>query len=97
MFPTLAAPSVEYAPTAPGLHTRAEPVCPKTALSMWLIGPLHGNAPGNKSAGRKHGPGGVSSRAAYRATLPKVRDLTGIFGQRHASRKLAYRPLPTMT
>ena len=44
-LPPLAAASVEDAPTALGLHTRAEPVCPKTALTMWLIGPLHSIAP----------------------------------------------------
>lgn len=41
----LATPSVQNAPSAFGLHPRAEPVCPKTALTMWLIGPLHNNAP----------------------------------------------------
>ena len=41
----LATPRVEHAPSALGLHPRAEPVCPKTALTMWLIGPLHNNDP----------------------------------------------------
>ena len=41
----LATTSVDDGPSASGLHTRAEPVCPKTALTMWLIGPLHCNAP----------------------------------------------------
>ena len=37
----LATARVDHGPTASGFHPRAEPVCPKTALTMWLIGPLH--------------------------------------------------------
>jgi hypothetical protein len=54
---SFATAGIQHTPTRFGLHTRAEPVRPKTALTMGLIGPLHSNAPekrcGNKARRRE--------------------------------------------
>jgi len=52
--------------------------------------------PRNKSAAREHAAAGVSSRPNQQGITLELFDFADVVGQRPASRKLVYLPLPMM-